>query len=385
MWDDGFLGYNFGHHPMDPQRLRLTIELARQLGVLDRVDVVRPQPASEQQLLLAHTPAYLGALREASHRRHYHGYGLGTTDNPSFRGVYDASALIAGASIEAARWIWATPSGHAVNIAGGLHHAMPEEASGFCTVNDAVIAIRTLRALGARRVAYVDVDAHHGDGVEAAFAEDPSVLTISLHQDPRTLFPGTGRSGDIGIGAAEGTAINVPLPRETTDSAWLSAFRAVVPGAVRAFAPDVLVAQCGCDSHHRDPLTELALSIDGQRTAIRELHALAHEAASGRWLALGGGGYNISGCVPLTWTHLIAEMSGHPVDPHEETPHGWRHDVHRTLVLHAPTRMGELPDGAAIEPRSWDPGGEDPVDRAVTATRRAVFPLLGLDPDDPRD
>lgn len=383
MWHDGFLGYDFGYHPMNPQRLRLTMELSRQLGVLDRVEIVRPDPASQQQLLLAHTPAYLAGLREASERRGYYGFGLGTADTPSFRGMYEASALIAGGSAEAAARVWASPGGHAVNIAGGLHHAMADEASGFCAVNDAVIAIRTLRELGARRVAYVDIDAHHGDGVEAAFADDPSVLTISLHQDPRTLFPGSGRSRDIGIGAGEGTAINVPLPPGTGDAAWLSAFRAVTPSAVRAFAPDVLVAQCGCDSHHGDPLTELALSIDGQRAAIVALHELAHEVAGGRWLALGGGGYNVSGCVPLTWTHLIAEMSGHPVDPATPTPTEWRDDVRRALVLSAPPRMGEL--AGELPVRVWEPGGEDPVDRAVTETRRAAFPLLGLDPDDPRD
>ncbi|MDR1999260.1 MAG: acetoin utilization protein AcuC [Frankiaceae bacterium] len=390
MWDEGFLGYNFGHHPMDPQRLRLTVELARQLGVLDRVEVAAPAPADDQTLLLAHTPAYLGALRDASQQRGYHGFGLGTTDNPAFPGVFDASALIGGGSAEAARRVWAAPGGHAVNIAGGLHHAMPEEAAGFCTVNDAVIAIRVLRQLGAARVAYVDIDAHHGDGVEAAFAEDPAVLTISIHQDPRTLFPGTGRSGDIGRGAGEGTAINVPVPPETTDPDWMRAFQAIVPGALRAFAPDVLVTQCGCDSHHRDPLTELALSIEGQRAAIAALHALAHELAGGRWLALGGGGYNIAGCVPLTWTHLIAEMSGHPIDLHAPTPQAWRDDVHRTLIAPAPARMGELPDEVAarladLAARRWELGGDDPVDRAVLATRRAVFPLLGLDPDDPRD
>ena len=153
---------------------------------------------------------------------------------------------------------------------------------------------------------------HHGDGVQAAFYDDPRVLTISLHQDPRTLFPGTGLPTEIGTGDAEGTSVNVALPPGTGDAGWLRAFRAVVPGAVRAFAPDVLVTQCGCDTHHEDPLANLELSVDGQRTAIAELHRLAHEVTGGKWVAFGGGGYGLVRCVPRTWTHLLAEATGRP-------------------------------------------------------------------------
>jgi acetoin utilization protein AcuC len=385
VWHEDFLGYNFGAHPMSPYRLALTMDLAQRLGALDNATLLTPSPADEAMLLLAHTPRYLAALREASDRRGYVGFGLGSSDTPAFRGMYEVSALIAGGSVLAARSVWDRPGSHAVNIAGGLHHAMAEEASGFCTVNDAVIAIRELRAAGAARVAYVDVDAHHGDGVEAAFYDDASVLTISLHQDPRTLFPGTGTSDEVGEGDGEGAAINVPLPRGTTDLGWQQAFRAIVPGALRAFAPDVLVTQCGCDSHHGDPLTDLALSVDGQRMAIAALHALSHELTGGRWLALGGGGYNVAGCVPLTWTHLIAEMTGAPIDPQTEIPQGWRDEALRVAAAFAPERMGELPAGIEIVPPLWQPGGDTPLERAILATRRAAFPLLGLDPDDPRD
>jgi acetoin utilization protein AcuC len=383
VWDAEYLSYNFGEHPLNPVRLDLTVRLARELGVLDRVRVVPPVSADEAVLLTAHDADYLAAVRAASENPGYAGYGLGTSDNPVFPGMYQASALIAGGSRLAAELMWRGEVSHAVNIAGGLHHAMPGYASGFCVFNDVVVAIRALRQAGADKVAYVDVDVHHGDGVQYAFYDDPDVLTISLHQDPRTLFPGTGMPSEVGTGAAAGSAINVALPPGTGDAGWLQAFRAVVPGALRAFRPDVLVTQCGCDTHHEDPLANLELSVDAQRTALGELHRLAHEVTAGRWLALGGGGYGIVRCVPRTWTNLIAEAAAAPVDPATAIPAGWAmHVRERGLRTTPPQRMGEreLPEVPA-----WQPGGNSWLDRSIAATRRQVFPLLGLDPDDPRD
>ena len=287
--------------------------------------VESPVPATEEQLLRVHTADYLDAVRQAGADPSFTGFGLGTDDDPVFTGMYEASALIAGGSALAARaGRVAARSQHAVNFAGGLHHAMRDRASGFCIFNDCVLAIRELLDSGAAaRVAYVDIDVHHGDGVQAAFYDDPRVLTISLHQDPRTLFPGTGFPSELGTGEAEGTAVNVALPPGTTDRGWLRAFRAVVPGLLRAFKPDVLVTQCGCDTHHDDPLANLELSVDGQRQAIADLHALAHEVTGGRWVAFGGGGYGVVGCVPRTWTHLVAESSGVPVPLEMPIPSGW--------------------------------------------------------------
>ncbi len=383
IWDERYLAYDFGDHPLNPLRLDLTIRLARELGVLERLDVTAPEPADEAQLLTIHDAAYLAAVREAGANPDYSGFGLGTSDDPVFPGMYDASALVAGGSAQAALRMWNGEVEHAVNIAGGLHHAMRGYASGFCIFNDVVLAIRTLLAAGARKIAYVDVDVHHGDGVQAAFYDDPRVLTISLHQDPRTLFPGTGLPSETGSGEAEGTSVNVALPPGTDDAGWLRAFRAVVPGAVRSFAPDVLVTQCGCDTHHEDPLANLELTIDGQRQAIAELHALAHELAGGKWLAFGGGGYGLIRCVPRTWTHLLAESTGWPVPADALVPPGWvAHLRARGVRGELPALMGEAP---VADVQAWMPGGEGWLDAAIGATRRAVFPLLGLDPEDPRD
>ncbi|MGN6608593.1 MAG: acetoin utilization protein AcuC [Jatrophihabitans sp.] len=383
IWDDGYLAYDFGDHPLNPIRLDFTMRLARSLGVLDRLELRPAHAADEQQLLTVHDADYLAAVRRASDDPTFSGYGLGTTDDPVFAGMYDASALVAGGSAAAATMLWRGEFEHAVNIAGGLHHAMRGYASGFCVFNDVVLAITTLLAAGAKRVAYVDIDVHHGDGVQAAFYRDPRVLTISLHQDPRTLFPGTGMASEIGEGAAEGTAVNVALPPGTNDRGWLRAFHAVVPGLLRAFRPDVLVTQCGCDTHHEDPLANLELSIDGQRAAIAALHQLAHETAGGRWLAFGGGGYGLVRCVPRTWTHLLAEATGVQVAPSTPIPAEW------TKHLRDIGYQGRLPESmgeTVLRPyEPWQPGGEGWLDGAIAATRRAVYPLHSLDPDDPRD
>ncbi|MEO6701815.1 MAG: acetoin utilization protein AcuC [Jatrophihabitantaceae bacterium] len=386
VWGEGYLAYDFGEHPMAPVRLELTVSLARSLGVLDRLRVLQPLPAGEDQLRTVHSAEYLAAVRTASSDPDYLGFGLGSADNPVFAGMYDAAALIAGGSSLAALQVWqdgrAGPD-HAVNIAGGLHHAMHGSAAGFCVLNDVVLAIRTLLAAGAQRIAYIDIDVHHGDGVQAAFYEDPRVLTISLHQDPRTLYPGTGLASEVGDGPGAGTAMNLALPPGTADDGWLRAFNAVVPGAVSSFRPDVLVTQCGCDTHHEDPLADLALTVDGQRAAYAALHELAHRAAGGKWLALGGGGYGVLRCVPRAWTHLLAEVSGHPIAPELEIPQSWTDDLRRRGVsAKLPRWMGE---GRSPSPQQWMPGGESWLDRSIAATRDASFPLLGLDPADPRD
>jgi acetoin utilization protein AcuC len=221
-------------------------------------------------------------------------FGLGTEDNPVFPGMHEASALVAGATLAAARAVWSGSAEHVASIAGGMHHAMAAHASGFDVCNDPAIAIAWLLGQGAERVAYVDIDAHHGDEVQAAFYADPRVLTISLHKHPATLFPFTGLPAETGGPGAEGSAVNVALPAGTGDSPWLRAFYAIVPPLLRQFRPQMLVSQHGCDTHRLDPLSNLELSIDAQRAAHAAIHALAHEAAGGRWLLTGGGGMSWS-------------------------------------------------------------------------------------------
>ncbi len=249
-------------------------------------------------------------------------FGLGTEDNPVFPGIHEASALVAGATLAAAHAVWSGSAQHGASIAGGMHHAMAANASGFGVYNDVAIAIAWLLEQGAERIAYVDIDAHHGDGVQTTFYDDPRVLTISLHQHPATLFPFTGLPTETGAAAAEGSAVNVALPAGTKDAPWLRAFHAIVPPLLRQFRPQILVSQHGADTHRLDPLADLEMSIDGQRAAHAAIHALAHDQADGRWLLTGGGGYDLVQVVPRTWTHLIAEAAGQPIDPGTPTPPG---------------------------------------------------------------
>jgi acetoin utilization protein AcuC len=389
VWSDDLLQYDFGvTHPMAPGRLEFTMALARDLHVVARpgVTVEAPNPAPDDVLQLVHDPAYVAAVRDAAkrHAAPLAKVGLGSQDNPVFDRMHEASALVAGGTVDAARAVRSGKAKHAVNLAGGLHHAMPARASGFCVYNDAAVAIAWLLADGVRRVAYVDLDAHHGDGVEAAFYHDPRVLTVSLHESGYTAFPGTGFPQQSGHGAAEGTAVNVALPPRTGDAGWLRAFHAVVPPLVRAFEPQVLITQLGCDTHRLDPMAQLNLTVDAHRHSYAALHQLAHEVAGGNWVAVGGGGYEIVQVVPRSWTHLLAEITGSPLDPDTATPDGWLQLVHGRTGSEGPRR---LTDGTEPTYHAWDAGEgdpDDPVDRAIAASRRAVFPEHGLDPIDPR-
>ncbi|MEO3978601.1 acetoin utilization protein AcuC [Streptomyces sp. CAU 1734] len=384
MWDEAVTAYDFGDsHPMDPVRLELTMGLVRAFGLDRAMDVVSAKPAGDSTLRLVHRADYVAAVRAASVRPRDadQAYGLGTVDDPAFAGMHEASALIAGQSVGAAEAVWHGRAAHAVNFAGGLHHAMPGAAAGFCIYNDASLAIARLLELGAERVAYVDVDVHHGDGVQAAFWDDPRVLTVSLHEHPRMLFPGTGWPEETGAdGAGEGGAVNLALPAGTGDEGWLRAFHAVVPELLAGFRPQVLVTQHGADTHFEDPLAHLAVSLDAQRAVQEACHALAHEYTDGgRWIALGGGGYAVVDVVPRSWTHLVGIAAHRPVDPESDVPQEWRDEVYARTRQPGPRRMT---DGRKPVWRDWD-AGYDPADRldqAVLATRRAVFPLRGLLP-----
>lgn len=385
VYDESLTSYNFGPtHPMNPVRVDLTMDLTRSLGVLDvpgGLSAVAAPQATDEDLLLVHDPALIEAVRRSSEDPSLRDprHGLGTDDNPTFANMHRAARHVVGASIEAARQVWTGESLHAANIAGGLHHAMPAAASGFCVYNDIAVAIRWLLANGARRVVYIDVDVHHGDGVQRIFYDDPRVLTISLHETGQMLFPGTGFPVESGGPNAPGSAVNVALPPGTADAGWLRAFHAVVPPLVRAFAPDILVTQHGCDTHRDDPLAHLMLTVDGQRASYLALHDLAHEVTGGRWMVTGGGGYSVVDVVPRSWSHLLAIVGGTPLDAEQETPAQWRESVRERLGVGAPSMMTDGREPAyrdfseGFDPDSW-------LDRAISETRAAVFPEHGLDP-----
>lgn len=398
VWSPRLLGYKHStEHPMSPRRLDLTMSLATELGVLDGVEMLDPGTASDEELLRVHTSRYIDAVKAAGDMtpgEHVGmSHGLGTADNPTFPAMHEASAAVAGGTLAAARAIAGGAATRAVSVAGGMHHAMPAAAAGFCVYNDVAVAISWLLDNGYDRIAYVDIDVHHGDGVQTAFYDDPRVLTVSLHQHPATLWPSTGWASETGTGRAEGTAINMAFLPAVTDELWLRGFHAVVPGALRAFEPQIIVLQCGCDSHLEDPLADLSLTVDGHRAAYLEMMALADELCGGRLIAVGGGGYELVRVVPRSWSHLIAAVLGTPLAPETEIPEGWSTLAQRYTV---PDRVPRtMSDGGDVSFTPWEPTGGDRgvvidrslarLDQSILDTRRSVYPLLGLDPDDPRD
>jgi acetoin utilization protein AcuC len=370
--DDG-PWYDHGpHHPLRPGRVLLTRRLIQEFGILDG-DRIREAPArdaTDQELLLVHTERYLDATKRAGHGEDgpWWRFGYGAGDNPIFPQMHEAAARVAGASVVAAQAVLGGRAEHAFNPAGGLHHAMPERASGFCVYDDPAIAIAWMLANGAERVAYVDVDVHHGDGPQAIFFGDPRVLTISLHQTGRTLFPGTGFVEEYGAGEALGSKVNVPLPPGTGDVAWLDAFTQVVPPLVTSWRPDVLVTQLGCDTHVTDPLANLALTTAAYAETARILHRLAHEAAGGRWLATGGGGYQWATVVPRAWTVYFAEMA--MVKLPDELPRAWIDEAERQAGSPVPATLSEPAVPERVDGQH--------VQRVVDEVRRTIFPMHGL-------
>jgi len=366
--------YDLGpQHPLRFPRVVLTRDLIHAYGLIDGERVVETpaRTATDDELALVHSERYIDAVRRAGNgeKGSWWEFGFGPGDNPVFPQMHEASARATGASVVAAEAVLSGRAEHAFNPAGGLHHAMPERASGFCVYDDPAVAIAWLLARGVERVAYVDVDVHHGDGPQAIFYDDPRVLTISVHQSGATLFPGTGFVGEIGAGDARGTSVNLPLPAFTGEGLWLEAFRQVAVPLVDAWAPRILVTQLGCDTHHRDPLANLALTTNAYAETARMLHDLAHRSAGGRWLAVGGGGYQWASVVPRAWTIYFAEMAGVTVP--DEVPPEWLERARRQAGEPVPSRLSEAPLQGAEGDRSA-------VERMVDEVRELVFPLHGL-------
>ena len=307
LYTDDYFAYDYGsNHPMRIERLRLTHDLCKAYGILELpdADLIESSPATESQILEFHTGEYVEALKQASggETQWDFAHGIGPGDNPVFPGMWEWSLLSTGASLQGAQRVAEGKARIAFNIAGGLHHAAANRASGFCYVNDAVLAILHFANQG-KRVMYLDIDAHHGDGVQWAFYEDPRVLTVSFHQDGRTLFPGTGGLAETGKGDGAGYSVNVPMLPGTDDHVFWKGFESVVPHLMEAFRPDVVVSQLGVDSFLDDPLASLELTTHG---FIKAIAYLTEKAPA--WVALGGGGYNPAN-VARAWTLAWATMN----------------------------------------------------------------------------
>ena len=328
--DDIAKAYDFGaSHPLRPERVLMTYDNIRSMGFLDDAKVVEvpSRSATDDEILAVHDPVFVNAVKDIDTGMAPTGlgrqFGLGTPDNPIFDDMHVAAAAVCGASVRAAELVVTGEAQHSFNPAGGLHHARRSEASGFCIYNDPAVAIgRILRLHPDWRVMYIDVDVHHGDGVQWIFYEEPRVLTLSLHQSGRYLYPGTGFEDEIGRGDAIGTSANIPLLPFTGNEDYLWALEETALGLAEAFRPDALVVQLGADTHFNDPLANLGLTMPAFPPMIEILHRCAHDFASGRLVATGGGGYQFETVVPKVWTMHFAEMCDMP----QRIPHDWMDD-----------------------------------------------------------
>lgn len=353
-------------HPLRPVRLRYTYELLEALGAFNGKTslLVEPRFATVDELLTIHTPGYVDAVKRYSDGGSIQdGAQYGFTaqgDNPVFPGMYEAALLSTGASVQAAEMVADGTVRVAFNPSGGLHHAMAGHASGFCVFNDPAVAINALRRRGLR-VVYVDIDAHHGDGVQAAFYGDDDVMTISLHESGRYLFPGTGEVDEVGTGKGRGYSVNVPLFPYTDDDVFLEAFDAVVPPLIDAFKPDVLATQLGIDTYMTDPLTHLALSTTGYVALVRRFSDMDYP-----WLAFGGGGYDVD-AVARGWALAYGEMVGRQWP--DSIPESVRHNLTRDVMRDA----APAPVDPELRTRT-----QAFAKTAVDAIKQGIFPLHGI-------
>jgi acetoin utilization protein AcuC len=361
--------FDYGpEHPLRMERLGLTWRLMEAYGLTQKATVKAPEPAAEGEIAVFHDPHYLEVLKAANQGApppRASAFGLGAGDNPVFRGVWEAARLVAAGSLMAADMVASGEADRVFHFAGGLHHALPDRASGFCYVNDPVLAILRLRERGLR-VAYVDIDAHHGDGVQYAFYNDPQVLTISTHERGERLFPGTGFVRELGEGDAAGYSVNLPLEAYTDSAVYLPAFEAVVPPLLERFRPDVIVAQLGVDGHRSDPLTHLAFDLQGFIKAFARLLPLAPKL-----VALGGGGYDVRN-VARGWTAAWAAING--VELAGELPASYARDI-----KHYGFSSNTLWDAPAEAlPEHIQRAVSDYADRQVDAVQTTIFPFHKL-------
>ncbi len=334
IYTDEYQKYNFGKdHPFRPLRLKFTYSLMDKLNLLNssRLEIIKPRMATNNELERIHSLEYVNIVRKLSENPRDNTispyiYGLGPGDTPAFEGMYEASALVCGASILAAEKVWNEEDFKvSFNPAGGLHHALRNKASGFCIFNDIGVAIKHLQNLQKDiRIAYLDIDCHHGDGVQWLFYDDPNVLKISFHQDGRFLFPGTGFINENGEGKGKGYSINFPLLPSTNNKNFINLFRKTVPKLLEAYSPDILFTQLGVDTYFNDPLTEMGLSIAAYRDIAQTIKTSAREFCQNRWVAFGGGGYLIS-VVPRAWTLFLAKMLD--VQLKNELPDSWIKEI----------------------------------------------------------
>ncbi|HLQ72446.1 MAG TPA: acetoin utilization protein AcuC [Bacillota bacterium] len=327
VYGDALLSYHFHvDHPFNQDRVLLTKELLEETDTLKSTDIISPRKATDDEIELFHDPTYVEAVKKAEKGQLTEAqgleFGLGTEDTPFFPHMHDAACWLVGGTLTAVDAIIDNKTDHALNLGGGLHHAFKRRASGFCIYNDAAVAITYIRKKYHLKVLYVDTDAHHGDGVQWAFYDDPNVCTFSIHETGRYLFPGTGNIHERGIKEGHGHAFNIPIDAFTEDESFLHVYETAFRQIAAFFKPDIIITQNGADAHAYDPLTHLNLSMKSYEEIPLLARELAYEYCNGKWIALGGGGYDMWRVAPRAWAQVWNVMKlGHPI--HGKIPETW--------------------------------------------------------------
>ena len=378
VWDPAVTGYRFRpDHPFNPKRLDLSLSLIEALGLLDGTTcrMAAPRMATDEELLAVHSREYVEAVKRFSAGGSTAGaarYGLGTDDTPIFPGMHDVTALVTGATLRAAELVMSGEVKRSFSIAGGLHHAHHDRGSGFCVYSDLAVAIAWIRREHQARVLYLDYDAHHGDGVQGIFYADPEVLTLSLHESGRYLYPGTGFVDELGEGDGYGYSLNLPLEPFTEDGSWLDIHRKLLPEVIEAYRPDVIVVQNGCDGHSLDPLTHLRASTRLYEETIRIVCEVADSVCGGRVVATGGGGYAVWQVVPRAWTLIWGGLSGQQVP--NRVPREWLDRWQGEAPVLLPECVRDPGEDHAPVPRREEI--EATNRRTLESLRRQALPLI---------
>jgi len=379
IWDPSVTGYFFRpDHPFNPKRLELAVSLIEALGLAGGPDtpIVAPRQATDAELLRVHSAAYVDAVKRFSvagaDTSDAFRYGLGTDDTPVFPGMHEMTALVCGGTIRAAELVMGGEVTRAFNICGGLHHAHRDRGSGFCVYSDLAAAIAWIREAHGSRVMYIDYDAHHGDGVQGIFYDDPEVLTLSIHESGRYLFPGTGFVDELGDGEGYGYSLNLPLEAFSEDGSWIGIHERLIAEVAEAFRPDVIVLQNGCDGHLQDPLTHLRASTRLYEETVRIVCEVADRLCGGRVVATGGGGYAVWTVVPRAWTLVWAGLSGQHAP--DAIPREWLERWQGESPELLPERLRDAVEGWPAVPRRDEITATNR--RTFESLRRQAYPLL---------
>lgn len=380
VWDPSFVTYRFRpDHPFNPRRLELTVSLIEELGLLadPSVRLVKPRQATDEELRRVHDAAYVDAVKrlggsDAERSEEGWPWGLGTEDNPIFPGMHEATAMVTGGTLRCAELVMEGEVRRAFNVAGGLHHAHRARASGFCIYDDLAVAIAWMRERYDVRVLYIDYDAHHGDGVQGIFYDDPQVLTLSIHESGRYLFPGTGFVDELGEGDGYGFSLNLPAEPQTEDESWMRLTHGVLPDVFEAFRPDVVVLQNGCDAHVLDPLTHLRCTTRIYEETVRLCCDLADRHCAGRIVATGGGGYAVWQVVPRAWTLVWAALSAQTAG--DRIPRSWLERWQGESPVLLPERLRDEPGTYPAAPQADEVTATN--GRTLESLRRTAMPIL---------